>query len=59
MGERNHLELAVRGEDANPPVVIVSDNYVAVHVHCDTCGALQLPWGATPDPEPHLKLAII
>lgn len=42
--ETTYLELAIRGEDANPSVVIVSYNDVPVHVHCDPCGALQLPW---------------
>lgn len=59
LAENIHLELAIRGEDANPSVVVVGYNYVTVHVHCDPCGALQLPWWATSDPKPHLKLAII
>lgn len=56
---RSHLELAVRGEDADPSVVIVGHHNVAVHVHGDTCGSLQLSRGATSDPEPHLELAIV
>lgn len=54
-----HLELSIRGEYANPSVVVVSYDYVTVHVHCDPRGALQLPWWTTSDPKPHLKLAVI
>lgn len=54
-----HLELAVRGEDANPSVVIVGHHDVAVHVHGDTRGSLQLSRRATSDPEPHLELAVV
>lgn len=54
-----YLKFAIWGEDANPSVVIVSYNDVTVHVHCDSCGALQLSWRATSDPKPHLKLTII
>lgn len=56
---RSHLELAVRGEDADPSVVVVGHHNVAVHVHGDTCGSLQLSRGATSDPEPHLELTIV
>lgn len=54
-----HLELAVGGEDANPPVVIVGHDDVTVHVHCDPCGTLQLPRWTTSDPKPHLKLTVV
>lgn len=37
------LELALRGEDADPTVVIVCHNNVSIGVHCHTCWALQLP----------------
>lgn len=55
----SHLELAVGGEDANPPVVIVCHDDVTIHVHCDPCGTLQLPWWTTSDPKPHLTLTVI
>lgn len=54
-----HLELSVRGEDADPSVVIVGHHYVAIKVHSDAGGSLQLSWRATSDPEPHLELAIV
>lgn len=57
--ETTHLKLAIWGEDANPSVVVVSYNNVAVHVDCDPCGALQLPRWTTSDTKPHLKLSII
>lgn len=53
------LELAVRGEDADPSVVVVGHDDVAVHVHRHPGGALQLPRGATSDPEAHLELAVV
>lgn len=54
-----YLEFSVRGENANPPVIIVGYNYVTVHVHGDPRGALKLAWRATSDPKSHLKLAVI
>ena len=59
LDESAHLELSIRGEDADPSVVVISDDDVSVHVHCDPCGALQLPRGTTSDPKPHLKLPVI
>lgn len=56
---RSHLELAVGGEDADPSVVIVGHHDVAVHVHGDAGGSLQLARRATSDPEAHLELAVV
>ncbi len=56
---RSHLKLAIRGEDADPSIVIVGHHNVTVHVHSDACRSLQLPRRPTSDPEAHLELAII
>ena len=56
---RSHLKLAIRGEDADPSIVIVSHHDVTVHVHSDACRSLKLPRRATSDPKAHLELAII
>lgn len=55
----SHLELAVRGEDADPSVVVVGHHDVAVHVHGDARRSLQLSRRATSDPKPHLELAVV
>lgn len=54
-----HLKLAVGGENANPSVVIVGHDDVAIHVHRDPGGTLQLPRWTTSNPKPHFKLAVI
>ena len=56
---KSHLELPVRGEDADPSVVVVRHDDVTVHVHGNARGPLQLARRATSDPEAHLELAVI
>lgn len=56
---RSDLELALRGEDADPSIVIVGHHNVTVHVYSDASWSLQLPRRATSDPEAHLELAVI
>lgn len=56
---RSHLKLAVRGEDADPSIVVVGHHDVTVHVHGDACGSLQLPWRPPSDPKAHLELPVI
>lgn len=56
---RSHLKLPIRGEDADPSIVIVGHHNVPVHVHSDTSRSLQLPRRPTSDPKAHLELAII
>lgn len=55
----SHLKLAVGGEDADPAIVVVGHHDVSVHVHGDARRPLQLPRGATSDPEAHLELAVV
>lgn len=54
-----HLELALGGEDADPAVVVVSDDDVPVHVHRDAGRALQLPGGAAAHTEAQPELPLV
>lgn len=56
---RAHLKLAVRGEDADPSIVIIGHDDVTVHVHSDAGRSLQLSRRPTSDPKAHLELAIV
>lgn len=57
--ESTHLVFAITGEDANPLVIIVSNDNVTIWMHSDTSGPLQLPRRTATDSKPALKLSLI
>lgn len=54
-----HLVFAITGEDANPLVIIVSNDNVTIWMYSDTSGPLQLPRRTATNSEPALKLSLI
>lgn len=54
-----HFVFAITGEDADPLVIIVSDDDVTIGMNSDTSGPLQLPWRSPANSKPALKLALI
>lgn len=56
---KTHLKLALARKDADPFVVIVCDDDVAVGVHGHTCRPLQLTRSPAPDAETTSELAVV
>lgn len=54
-----NLKLPLAGEDADPFVVVVGDDDVAVGVHCDTRRSLQLTGRPAPHTEPALEQTVV
>lgn len=54
-----HLVFAITGEDANPLVIIVSNDYVTIWMHSDTSRPLQLPRRTSTNSETAVKLSLV